>query len=111
MATEAEQIDADLRTDGRVTLIRRPGFGDVVVSCLFDRYSPAEINLFAGGQDLIRVTDSKIMVSAVLPSGFVPDPDYGDMILDSDGVELRIITVTPEQPGNELLFYTIQARR
>lgn len=111
MATEAEGIDADFRIDGRVTVIRRPGFGDIEVACLFDRYSPAEINLFAGGQDLIRATDSKVYVSAVLPSGFVPDPVYGDTILDADGTELRIIAVTPEQPGNELLFYMIQARR
>jgi len=111
MTTLAEEIDADLRTDGRVTVIRRPGYADIEVACLFDRYSSAEINLFAGGQDLIRATDSRVTLSAILPSGFVPDPDYGDVIVDADGTELRIITANPEQPGSELLFYTLQVRR
>lgn len=109
----AQDVHNTLLAKGRTVRLKREEGENIryydSIPALFDHYTPAELGaLWGGGQNLYQSTDSKIMLSALCP--VVPNSET-DMIRDSDGEYLRIVSVTPFRPANELLFYWIQARR
>lgn len=106
------KIDAKLRKSGRITTLRRTVAGKVTeyaAPCLFLSASMQGAGPAVGALalDLVVFAAYRVMLSPLVE--VVPDVDT-DEIQGADGKWLKVVSILPEQPANELLYYTLIVR-
>ena len=109
-----------IRDMGKAATLRVPGAGtfdpvtgaltpgaptDYAVHVVEQRYEQSEVD-----GTLVQANDRRFIVSAIADSGVALVAPSSAHKLIVGGVELAIVAVLPEQPGDIALDYTVQCR-